>query len=82
MSWKLLSSSRRISPSFLHSPLFLLPSFRDADGDVDTCPQWTFPTVRPTTLSQLQQDYANTESEVKTHTADRQTQSQIFLFSP
>ncbi|TKS80085.1 Serine/threonine-protein kinase 25 [Collichthys lucidus] len=35
----------------------------DADGDVDTCPQWTFPTVRPTTLSQLQQDYANTDSE-------------------
>lgn len=32
----------------------------DADGDVDTCPMWTFPTVRP---SKLEKGYTHTYSE-------------------
>lgn len=41
------------------------PSFRDADGDVDTCPMWTFPTVRPTSMNKLQKGYTHTDSEVR-----------------
>lgn len=40
-------------------------SFRDADGDVDTCPMWTFPTVRPTSMNKLQKGYTHTDSEVR-----------------
>ncbi|KAF6730722.1 Serine/threonine-protein kinase 25 [Oryzias melastigma] len=35
----------------------------DADGDGDQCPMWTFPTVRPSSMSQLQMDYTHSESE-------------------
>lgn len=45
-------------------PLFR-PSFRDADGDVDTSPMWTFPTVRPTSMKKLQKGYTHTDSEVR-----------------
>ncbi|KAF7223272.1 serine/threonine-protein kinase 25 [Nothobranchius furzeri] len=31
--------------------------------DVEPHPTWTFPTVKPTTLSQLQKDYTHTDSE-------------------
>uniref|UniRef100_A0A8C7XCL9 non-specific serine/threonine protein kinase n=1 Tax=Oryzias sinensis TaxID=183150 RepID=A0A8C7XCL9_9TELE len=34
----------------------------DADGDGEQCPVWTFPTVRPSSMSQLQMDYAHLES--------------------
>lgn len=40
-------------------------SLRDADGDGDQCPMWTFPTVRPSSMSQLQMDYTHSESEVR-----------------
>uniref|UniRef100_A0A8C7XCR8 Serine/threonine-protein kinase 25 n=1 Tax=Oryzias sinensis TaxID=183150 RepID=A0A8C7XCR8_9TELE len=30
----------------------------DADGDGEQCPVWTFPTVRPSSMSQLQMDYS------------------------
>ncbi|XP_068557788.1 serine/threonine-protein kinase 25 isoform X1 [Cebidichthys violaceus] len=35
----------------------------DADGDVDTCPMWTFPTVRPSSMNKLQKSYTHTDSE-------------------
>lgn len=47
-------------------PLFLsAASVRDADGDVDTCPMWTFPTVRPTSMNKLQKGYTHTDSEAR-----------------
>lgn len=52
--------------SYLTLP-YLIPSYfrvRDADGDVDTCPMWTFPTVRPTSMNKLQKSYTHTDSEV------------------
>lgn len=48
-------------------PLFSSSSSRDADGDVDTCPMWTFPTVRPTSMNKLQKGYTHTDSEVRHH---------------
>lgn len=55
---------------YLLCPYFLqCLSVRDADGDVDTCPMWTFPTVRPTSMNKLQKGYTHTDSEVRhTHT--------------
>uniref|UniRef100_W5KF92 non-specific serine/threonine protein kinase n=1 Tax=Astyanax mexicanus TaxID=7994 RepID=W5KF92_ASTMX len=36
----------------------------DGDGDErDQCPIWTFPTVRPSSMSKLQKGYPNTDSE-------------------
>ncbi|KAG7227162.1 hypothetical protein INR49_013960 [Caranx melampygus] len=35
----------------------------DADGDVDTCPMWTFPTVRPNSMNKLQKGYTHTDTE-------------------
>ncbi|AWP04358.1 hypothetical protein SMAX5B_005833 [Scophthalmus maximus] len=35
----------------------------DADGDVDTCPMWTFPTVKPNSMNKLQKGYTHTDLE-------------------
>lgn len=50
-----------------------LASLRDADGDVDTCPMWTFPTVRPTSMNKLQKGYTHTDSEVGHRSAQLHT---------
>lgn len=42
-----------------------LTALRDADGDVDQCPMWTFPTVRPNSMNKLQKGYTHTDSEVR-----------------
>uniref|UniRef100_A0A8C7XED0 non-specific serine/threonine protein kinase n=1 Tax=Oryzias sinensis TaxID=183150 RepID=A0A8C7XED0_9TELE len=49
------------------------------DSDMSQCPVWTFPTVRPSSMSQLQMDYAHLESGVRTASGDsmkRQPKSQ------
>lgn len=51
--------------NFFSSYSSLRPSFRDADGDVDTSPMWTFPTVRPTSMNKLQKGYTHTDSDVR-----------------
>lgn len=51
--------------NFYMSLLLSYFSYRDADGDVDTCPMWTFPTVRPTSMNKLQKGYTHTDSEVR-----------------
>lgn len=56
-------------------------SFRDADGDVDTCPMWTFPTVRPTSMNKLQKGYTHTDSEVRPRSGQLHTSTYYFLFS-
>uniref|UniRef100_A0A669CRN0 Serine/threonine-protein kinase 25 n=1 Tax=Oreochromis niloticus TaxID=8128 RepID=A0A669CRN0_ORENI len=50
----------------------------DADGDVDQCPMWTFPTVRPTSMNKLQKGYTHTDSEVR-QTERRQHQVKSFF---
>uniref|UniRef100_A0A3Q4GM13 non-specific serine/threonine protein kinase n=1 Tax=Neolamprologus brichardi TaxID=32507 RepID=A0A3Q4GM13_NEOBR len=62
-------------------PLSVAASFRDADGDVDQCPMWTFPTVRPTSMNKLQKGYTHTDSEVRqTEQRDGNTRSNLFSF--
>lgn len=62
-------------------PLSVPASFRDADGDVDQCPMWTFPTVRPTSMNKLQKGYTHTDSEVRqTEQRDGNTRSNLFSF--
>lgn len=57
--------------------------FRDADGDVDTCPMWTFPTVRPTSMNKLQKGYTHTDSEVRPRPGQIHTCTYYyFFFSP
>uniref|UniRef100_A0A3Q3RPE7 Serine/threonine-protein kinase 25 n=1 Tax=Mastacembelus armatus TaxID=205130 RepID=A0A3Q3RPE7_9TELE len=46
----------------------------DADGDVDTCPMWTFPTVRPNSMNKLQK--ALTHSQIFSYSVKRQPKSQ------
>uniref|UniRef100_A0A673ARE6 non-specific serine/threonine protein kinase n=1 Tax=Sphaeramia orbicularis TaxID=375764 RepID=A0A673ARE6_9TELE len=48
----------------------------DAD-DVDPCPMWTFPTVRPSSMNKLQKGYTHTDLEVK---HKHQVSPQVFLF--
>ncbi|XP_041660180.1 serine/threonine-protein kinase 25 isoform X3 [Cheilinus undulatus] len=48
----------------------------DPDVDVDTCPMWTFPTVRPTSLNKLQKGYTHTDSEQSGDSVKRQPKSQ------
>uniref|UniRef100_A0A667ZGT4 Serine/threonine-protein kinase 25 n=1 Tax=Myripristis murdjan TaxID=586833 RepID=A0A667ZGT4_9TELE len=48
----------------------------DADGDVDQCPMWTFPTVRPSSMNKLQKGYTHTDSEVRSDSVKRQPKSQ------
>lgn len=62
---------------YLFSPPSLCSYFRDADGDVDQCPMWTFPTVRPNSINKLQKGYTHTDSEVN-HT-HRQKQSGLLI---
>uniref|UniRef100_A0A3B4AH55 non-specific serine/threonine protein kinase n=1 Tax=Periophthalmus magnuspinnatus TaxID=409849 RepID=A0A3B4AH55_9GOBI len=50
----------------------------DAD-DVEPGPMWSFPTVRPSTLSTLQQSYPHTDREVHTHT---HAHTHIHIFIP
>lgn len=48
----------------------------DPDVDVDTCPMWTFPTVRPTSLNKLQKGYTHTDSDQSGDSVKRQPKSQ------
>lgn len=50
--------------SFFFSNETFIYLSRDADGDVDNCPMWTFPTVRPSSMNKLQKGYTHTDSEV------------------
>lgn len=54
-------------------------AFRDADGDVDTCPMWTFPTVRPTSMNKLQKGYTHTDSEVRPRSGHLHTCNYYYL---
>lgn len=62
-------------------PLSVPASFRDADGDVDQCPMWTFPTVRPTSMNKLQKGYTHTDSEVRQTEQRRKHQVESFFLS-
>lgn len=56
--------------------------FRDADGDVDTCPMWTFPTVRPTSVNKLQKGYTHTDSEVRPQSGQLHTCTYYYFLFP
>lgn len=56
-------------------------SFRDADGDVDTCPMWTFPTVRPTSINKLQKGYTHPDSEVRRWSGQLHTGTYYYFFA-
>lgn len=63
-------------------PLFFsAASVRDADGDVDTCPMWTFPTVRPTSMNKLQKGYTHPDSEARHPTLQLHTHLTRFFSS-
>lgn len=55
-------------------------SVREVDSDVDTCPMWTFPTVRPTSMNKLQKGYTHTDSEVGHLSAQLHTHTHTHLF--
>lgn len=40
-------------------------SYRDADGDDNQSPVWTFPTVRPSSMNKLQKGYTHSDTEVR-----------------